>query len=178
MITLFLLFMSKCNLLWIASFPDGAYHHRKDGPLVRHRLPADTWLCDRLLSHGEEARSLLRAGNPITLPRSHAQGFLLHGLAKISSVDCTHNVGILTHWHKESSAQRDHYGLPLDDYEVRIEDVAPCSLQAPLFWRKSDKYGKGGMQKLNTTSQCFQPLFDPDASTVELHHKDLLADRI
>ena len=45
-----------------------------------------------------------------------------------------------------------------------------------VVFRKSDLHGKGGMQKLDITSQCFQPFFDPDVSTVELNHKDLVAD--
>ena len=45
-----------------------------------------------------------------------------------------------------------------------------------VAFQKVGHVRQGGMHELNTTSQCFQPLFDPDASTVELHHKDLLAD--
>ena len=81
----------------------------------------------------------------------------LHSVAsirRVSSAGCCFSTGPATPWKRQSQLLHEYYGLPLDAYEVSVEEAYPCDVEQ-LHCERSRHEGSGGMAKISLNHPLF-----------------------
>lgn len=142
--------------MWLASYPDGCLRMSDDGARHHRRLTPDGWFCDLLDGFGEQHHHEVLAhfgGGAANLKASRGDVQIV-GLVRLSHVGCCFADGPLTPWTREAFLHWVYHGLPMDAYEVKVQEAAP-GVKQPIYHKVSVTQGGGGLGALRLSYPLF-----------------------
>jgi hypothetical protein len=164
--------MWQLMAIWLAAYLDGACVTNNDGNGRRCsiQLPVKDFLRRQLQQHGGQGfdSQVLRAlggGAPIVDGRRTmgSKDLQVLGLMKVSNLACACYVDSLSQFSQEASVQKEYHDMPLDGYELHVEEVASCCSPKDfeVTHRLNDRhFGTAEQTRISLRMPLFRPLWN------------------
>ena len=171
--------------VWLASFPDGACETKNpDSTHGLFQVPAKDSVRNLLQQHGgpsfdKQVLSALGGGHSVVdgqvdgrwkRAMKHIQ---VVGLMRLSSTACAYYVDSLSHFSEEAIVQQEYHNMPIDGYELDVQDVASCCFPDDFnitHRRESKNIGTAGQANISLKKPLFHPVWmnSPGAHTLSV----------
>jgi hypothetical protein len=158
--------------IWLAAYLDGALvsNSAGNGKRSTFQLPAKDSLRRQLQQHGGQGfdRQVLRAlGGGAPIVNGHltkgAKDLQVLGLMKVSNLACACREDSLSHFSQEASVQKEYHDMPIDGYELHVQEVASCCSPKDfeVTHRLNDRhFGTAEQTRISLRMPLFRPLWN------------------